>query len=127
MPETEREPLTTQLFEPLPSFVPRSSAQRCRSAPICSRTEASKPVGDSPTGAAEVLTAAPRYTPSSRYSLARSAVAAGCSPGYGGSNSHKALVSMLCSADRRANSLPQLPPRSSAIMSDQPTLSSGSQ
>ncbi|MDT4856641.1 hypothetical protein FQZ97_910380 [compost metagenome] len=122
MPLLLRAPDTTQLLEPLPSMLPSSFAQRCMSRPMSAAM-----LCDSSGLANEVVVGALRYSPRPRYRAARSAVAAGCSPGYGGNSSHNAGVSMLCKAVSRANSLPQLPPRSNAIMSDQPTLSSGSQ
>ena len=67
------------------------------------------------------------YTPSSLYSLAKSTFEAGCSPGYGVKSCHSWEVLKVFKADSRANSLPQLPPKSSAIINDQPMLSCGVQ
>ncbi|MCY1365540.1 hypothetical protein D9M69_523890 [compost metagenome] len=120
-PVSLREPATTQLLEPLPSMLPSSLAQSCMSRPICAIIVGAGAACD------EVWADSARYTPSSRYRRARSACAAGGSPGYGGNSCHSCAVSSTFKAESRASSLPQLPPRSSAIMSAQPALSSGSQ
>ena len=140
LPLALRLPATTQLLEPLPSTVPRLLAQSVMSAVKFVVKKSLFLLLNWPLAQLIYALAAPvlvadgvlvggmlLYTPKSEYSLAKSTFDAGASPGYGVNSCHSCAVLSVFSADKRANSLPQLPPKSSAIMSDQPMLSCGVQ
>ena len=77
LPEVVRLPSTTQLFEPLPSAMP-SAAVQSRMPSLAWASQRGEVSGALDWGAVPGRRA---YTPASRYNRARSALAAGCSPG----------------------------------------------